>query len=256
MPGLRRTSLVRSGFACGWKRPSSLWIERGLCRRCCGGRRRLRCRGLCSFFCYRFRGLLGRRGFLGYNSCLLRRSGFLGRCCLLGCCLGCRSGLFCCCLYGCCLLGCSLCGSGLGCWSLDCNCLFGGCGFLGWCSFLCWRDSSLFGRSRYFFRRRSLLGGRGSFLCWRSLHGCRFLCSGLSSRYFFGWCRFHGSRFLCGNSLFCGWFFCSCHYFLLDLFTKSTCCRLVGIKRCMVLGQCPAPCTRERKHLLARGGEW
>ena len=154
------------------------------------------------------------------------------------------------------LLGCFL-----GCWLLGsrllryssflCRGFLGGyflrSDLLGWRRFL---RSSLLRRCgllrsdllcRYFFRWCRLLG-RSSFLgsnllrCYL-LRWCRLLGRrSFLSCYFLRWCRF-----LCGSGLFCGRFFCSCHYFLLDQFTKSTSCKLESMKRSMVLGKSPAP---------------
>ena len=139
----------------------------------------------------------------------------------------------------------SLCGSGcfrgfLGGW------LFSGflggwlfsSGFLGSSSFLGWRffSGSFFGWSGFFGRCCFFSGwlfGSYSFLGWRSF----FSWSGL-----FGWSSFFShNRFLRGSGLFCDRFFCSCHHFLLDQFTKSTSCELECTKRFMVLGSIPAP---------------
>ena len=113
------------------------------------------------------------------------------------------------------LLGCFLGG-----WLLGSG-LFGGCFF----------GRGFFGRG--FFS--------GCFFSW-----CCFFGRGFFSCYFFGRslfsCYFFGRSLLRGSGLFCGRFFCSCHFnILLDQVTKSTSCWLECMKRFKVLGQCPAP---------------
>ena len=82
--------------------------------------------------------------------------------------------------------------------------------------------------SRYNFLGLYLLGGR-CFFSRYSFLGFYFRCWGS----LFHWCDF-----------FWGCFFCSCHRFLLDQFTKSTSCGLECKKRCMLLGTIPATWTR------------
>ena len=141
------------------------------------------------------------------------------RCFLRSRLLGCFLGGW---LFGSRLFGCS---SFLG-RRFFCSCFFGWCGFLGWSLFGCrlFRGSGFL--CSYCFFSRCCLFGRSSF----------FRC------YFFRCYFFCRCSFLCGSGLFCGRFFCSCHFnFLLDQFTKSTSCELECMKRFMGLGLVPAP---------------